>query len=255
MLRSIVVLTLCTGAIAPLARSQAPAPAAPGTFTISGDPESADGATWTFQGSVDRVKYDLTGVLLKPTGGGPFPAVVLSHGAQGSAAMIARTVGRTMRDWGLVCIAVNYTHATGVPIGSPGDERDRGASRGNVERAHMAHDLLARLGYVDMGRVALHGHSMGAYLSAAAASRYPTDFRVASTTGGGIRPDRFLRARRRVRPTCLASESRSSCTTATQTRRCRSTTTNASPGCCCRTGCRTSCTCIPGAISRRGLTP
>lgn len=192
MLRSIVVLTLCTGAIAPLARSQAPAPAAPGTFTISGDPESADGATWTFQGRVDRVKYDLTGVLLKPTGDGPFPAVVLSHGAQGSAAMIARTVGRTMRDWGLVCIAVNYTHATGVPIGSPGDERDRGASRGNVERAHMAHDLLARLGYVDMGRVALHGHSMGAYLSAAAASRYPTDFRVASTTGGGIRPDRFF---------------------------------------------------------------
>lgn len=106
--------------------------------------------------------------------------------------MIARTVGGTMRDWGLVCIAVNYTHATGVPRGSPGDQRDFGASRANVERAHMAHDLLARLGYVDMTRVALHGHSMGAYLNAAAASRYPKDFRVASATGGGVRPDRFF---------------------------------------------------------------
>ena len=106
--------------------------------------------------------------------------------------MIARSVGTTMRDWGLVIIAVNYTHATGVPMGSPGGARDVGASGANVERAHMAHDLLARLGYVDMTRVALHGHSMGAYLEAAAASRYPGDFRVASTTGGGVRPERFF---------------------------------------------------------------
>lgn len=73
MLRSIVVLTLCTGAIAPLARSQAPAPAARGTFTISGDPESADGATWTFQGrnsdETVPVDYDER-----------FAGVLLSHG-------------------------------------------------------------------------------------------------------------------------------------------------------------------------------
>lgn len=190
MLRILLVLTVC--AVAPVASAQQPSAAAPGTFTVTGDPESADGATWAFQGKIDRVTYDLTGVLLKPKGDGPFPAVVLSHGAQGNAGMIARMVGLTMRDWGLVCIAVNYTHATGVPMGSPGDARDRGASRANVERAHMTHDVLARLGYVDMSRVALHGHSMGAYLDAAAASRYPTDFRVASTTGGGVRPDRFF---------------------------------------------------------------
>ncbi|MGH9408211.1 MAG: alpha/beta hydrolase family protein [Vicinamibacterales bacterium] len=189
-----VMLAWATFATLPLAAATpgAQAAAPPGTFTITGDPESAEGAAWRFQGKVDGVRYDLTGVLLKPKGDGPFPAVVLSHGAQGSAAMIARMVGQTMRGWSMVVIAVNYTHASGVPMGSPGDARDRGASRANVERAHMAHDLLARLGYVDMTRVALHGHSMGAYLEAAAASRYPSDFRVASTTGGGVRPDRFF---------------------------------------------------------------
>jgi predicted esterase len=96
-----------------------------------------------------------------------------------------------MRDWGVVTIGVNYTHAVGVPMGSPGGANDRGASHANVERAHMTHGLLRRLQYVDMARVALHGHSMGAYLNAAVAGAYPADFRVASATGGGVRPDRF----------------------------------------------------------------
>jgi dienelactone hydrolase len=52
----------------------------------------------------------------------------------------------------------------------------------------MTFELLKRLGYVDMTRVALHGHSMGAYLNVATAGAYPSDFRVASQTGGGVRP-------------------------------------------------------------------
>jgi dipeptidyl aminopeptidase/acylaminoacyl peptidase len=52
----------------------------------------------------------------------------------------------------------------------------------------MTHELLRQLGYVDMSRVALHGHSMGAYLDVATAGAYPGDFRVASHTGGGVRP-------------------------------------------------------------------
>jgi dienelactone hydrolase len=187
-----VTLLFAVATLAARAQSQQRVATAPGAFVMNGDPASATGAGWTFQGKVDGVRYDLTGILLKPRGDGPFPAVVLSHGAEGSAAMIGRIVGRTMREWGLVVIAANYTHASGVPIGSPGGARDPGASRANVTRAHMTHDLLARLGYVDMNRIALHGHSMGAYLDAATASRYPNDFRVASATGGGVRPDRFL---------------------------------------------------------------
>lgn len=158
-------------------------------FVITGNPESTAGATWTYRGTVDGTTYDLAGVLLKPSGTGPFPAVLLSHGSEGSAAFFASLIAPTMLKWGLVCIATNYTHATGVPLGAPGDASQPGASSANVLRAHMTYELLGRLGYVDMSRVALHGHSMGAYVDAALAGSYPNDFRVASQTGGGVRPD------------------------------------------------------------------
>ena len=157
-------------------------------FVVTGNPESTTGATWTFKATVDGVAYDLTGVLYKPVGPGPFPAVVLSHGSDGNAAFLASGIAPTMVKWGLVCIAVNYTHATGVPIGSPGTAAEVGASSANILRAHMAHELLRRLSYVDMSRVAAHGHSLGAYLDVAEISTYPSDFRVASHTSGGVRP-------------------------------------------------------------------
>jgi len=157
-------------------------------FVVTGNAESAGGATWAFRGTVDGVAYDLTGVLFKPAGSGPFPAVVLSHGSDGSAAFLSSLLAPTMVQWGMVCIAVNYTHATGVPIGAPGTATDIGASQANVLRVHMTHELLRRLGYVDMSRVAHHGHSLGAYLGVAAIAAYPNDFRVASHTGGGVRP-------------------------------------------------------------------
>ena len=157
-------------------------------FVVTGNPESTTGATWAFKATVDGVAYDLTGVLYKPVGPGPFPAVVLSHGSDGNAAFLASGIAPTMVKWGLVCIAVNYTHATGVPIGSPGTAAEVGASSANILRAHMAHELLRRLSYVDMSRVAAHGHSLGAYLDVAEISTYPSDFRVASHTSGGVRP-------------------------------------------------------------------
>ena len=183
---SLLLLAACTHATTTRVGTQQDST---GDFRIAGDPESASGASWTFRGTVGRVEYDLTGVLLKPPGAGPFPAVILSHGAQGSAARFAGAIGPTMREWGLVCIAPNYTHAADVPIGKPGRASERGASEANVRRAHMTYELLRRLGYVDMSRIAVHGHSMGAYVDAVLVSAYPTDFRAASSTGGGVRPD------------------------------------------------------------------
>jgi len=114
--------------------------------------------------------------------------VILSHGFRGNAEGFASLIGPRMVQWGLVCIAVNYTHSEGVPIGRPGDAREPGASRSNVQRAQMTYELLRQLGYVDMTRVALHGHSMGAWVSIALAGAHPNEFRAASTTGGGVRP-------------------------------------------------------------------
>jgi dienelactone hydrolase len=162
----------------------------PGAFAITGDPRQPGGAPWSFRGSVDGVRYDLTGVVLAPDGRGPFPAVVLSHGSRGSARMIANEVGRTMVGWGFVCIAVNYTHAAAVPIRAPGEPAETGASRANVLRAHMTRELLQGIPYVDNARVAAHGHSLGAYLQVAWLAAYSHDVRVASHTGGGIRPPR-----------------------------------------------------------------
>ena len=91
-----------------------------------------------------------------------------------------------MRKWGLVCIATNYTHARGVPIGTPGTLIEQGASPANAFRAHAAVTVLARLGYVDVRRVAAHGHSMGAFVTTAFVAAYPGDVRVASHTAGGV---------------------------------------------------------------------
>jgi dienelactone hydrolase len=168
------------GASAPLAVAAGP------PLTIDGNPESADGATWRLTGTLDGTAVDLQGVLLKPRGRGPFPAVVLSHGAGGNAQSYGRALGRTMRGWGLVCIAPNYTHARGTSLGAPGTRLQAGASVANAFRAHAAVTVLARLGYVDVRRVAAHGHSMGAFVTTAFVAAYPGDVRAASHTSGGV---------------------------------------------------------------------
>jgi len=171
-------------------------PSAPGTpsppagtlagLSLQGDPESAQGATWTYRDTMDGVAFDLQGILLKPRGAGPFPAVVISHGAGGNATGYSRAVATDMVQWGLVCIATNYTHAGGVPRGAPGGIIEAGASHANVLRAHAAYEILRSLGYVNMTRVAAHGHSMGAFVTTALVGAYPNDFLVASHTAGGV---------------------------------------------------------------------
>jgi dienelactone hydrolase len=156
------------------------------TLTIAGNPESASGATWTLTGTLDGTAVDLQGILLKPRGHGPFPAVVLSHGAGGDAQSYSHEVGVLMRPWGMVCIAPNYTHARGGPPGARGSLLQQGASQANAFRAHAAVTVLARLGYVDTSRVAAHGHSMGAFVTTAFVAAYPGDVRVASHTSGGV---------------------------------------------------------------------
>ena len=189
VLRSVLIASLLCASAACHRHVPASAPSsAPGdpALTIDGDPESESGATWTLVGTVDGTFVDLEGFLLKPPGRGPHPAVVLSHGAGGNAHVYGRALGSVMRTWGLVCIAVNYTHARGAPLGAPGTLLEPGASSANALRAHAAATVLARLHYVDVRRVAAHGHSMGAFVTTAFAAAYPDDVRVASHTAGGV---------------------------------------------------------------------
>ena len=180
------LLTACDGG-SDRSSPTAPSPSAIDRFVVQGDPESAQGATWTYIGLLDGVTFDLQGILFKPTGVGPFGAVMISHGAGGNAGALPRTLAIEMRRWGLVGIATNYTHSAGVPIGAPGTLSDPGASDANVQRAHAVREILRTLAYVDQTRVAAHGHSMGAFVTTALVAAYPADFRVASHTAGGIK--------------------------------------------------------------------
>jgi dienelactone hydrolase len=170
--------------------STQPSPAnPPAGFLLTGDPTSANGATWTYQAATGGVTYDLQGILFKPAGSGTFPAVIVSHGAGGNANGYSRTIARTMVAWGLVVIATNYTHAGNAAVGSPGTAADPGASTANIARARQLVELLRGFGYVDMNRIALHGHSMGAFVTAGVLGAHPDLFRAASHTAGGTRPD------------------------------------------------------------------
>jgi dienelactone hydrolase len=192
-----VLIVICLGTIRASGARPAPVAARSGAsplagFELTGDPASASGAMWTYKATSDGVSYDLRGILLKPAGAGPFPAVIISHGMRGNVLGNPRVMATLMVSWGLVCIATNYTHSSGVPIGSPGDAREPGASLPNLQRAHKLLDILRSLGYVDMTRVAAHGHSMGAYVTSALVGAYSSEFRVASHTAGGVRPPRVV---------------------------------------------------------------
>jgi len=157
-------------------------------FALTGDPSSASGATWTYRATTGGTAYDLQGILYKPAGSGPFPAIVLSHGVGGNVNTYARPLATRMVGWGAVVIATNYTHAGGVPIGAPGGADEQGASTANVARGRKLLELLRSLGYVDMTRIAAHGHSSGAFVTTALIGAEPQAFRGASHTAGGIRP-------------------------------------------------------------------
>jgi dienelactone hydrolase len=154
-------------------------------FVVTGDPKAPGGARWSYRATDAGITYAMEGVLVAPPGVGPFPAVVVSHGKGGSPGGYAARIAPTMVGWNLVVIGPQYTHAlaadgnTGLPSGADG------ASEANVARARKARQLLSCLGYVDMTRVAAHGHSMGAFVTGEVLGTDPQGFRVASHTAGG----------------------------------------------------------------------
>jgi dienelactone hydrolase len=156
-------------------------------FTMSGDPTGAAGAKWTYVSTDAGVPYNLEGILFAPSGAGPFPAVVVSHGAGGLPTNYSAAIARTMVSWRMVAIGTRYSHAADpdmhnaalLPAGA------NGASDANVQRAHKTRDLLSCVASVDMKRVAAHGHSMGAFVTGQLVGTFSPDFRAASHTAGG----------------------------------------------------------------------
>lgn len=148
-----------------------------GVFTVT-----ITGNTFTYTDENRTV----SGTLLKPaTGSGPFPAVVLAHGTGGSAGGIANQYGNTMRDWELVCISATLTHFP--PMGTP--DATWGHSDENTARIQACLSVLSTLDYVDNNRVAIFGHSRGAFVAIGAGSVLGPRFKAIGVSAGGIVPD------------------------------------------------------------------
>lgn len=121
------------------------------------------------------------GVLVKPDGPGPFPAILLSHGRGGSGERFGRGMGRAFVERGYLCIAPDYTH------GDPqGDRRTFGASPENLRRAEACLDILAARADVDPRRLYAVGNSMGAFLTVGLAAAHPERLAAAAILAGGI---------------------------------------------------------------------
>ena len=116
-----------------------------------------DGERWTYENG----DLSLRGILLKPEGKGPFPAVLISHGLGGNATAFGMAKAREMTKWGLVCMACDYTHATGPggkKLSAPGvDRQSYGASEENLRRASKCLEILASLRQADVGVAAAYG--------------------------------------------------------------------------------------------------
>jgi dienelactone hydrolase len=147
-----------------------------------------DGEHWTYRDG----DFAMNGILLKPEGRGPFPAVLISHGLGGNAESFGLQKAREMVKWGFVCIAPNYTHNVrpGGPAakgaGNAPPQTDYGASAENIRRAKTCMDLVRDMPDVDAKRLTAYGHSMGGFVTIGLAATYPDLLRAAAITGSGV---------------------------------------------------------------------
>lgn len=104
----------------------------------------------------------VSGVLLRPAGTGPFPAVVLDHGYIDPSYYVAGQGLAREQDWlaraGFVVLHTDYRgHAAGDPVGGLQRETRLAYTRDSIN-AVLA---VERLPYVDPDKTAMLGRSMG----------------------------------------------------------------------------------------------
>ncbi len=181
---------------APVEQKRPPAPGLPG-FKVEGKKQNFE--EWTYRDDT----LVMFGILRKPEGDGPFPAIVLSHGGSSQVEDFGATKADEFVKWGFVCIAPYYTHGNftkreGVqlPAGakSAGEIKGRGQSNGegsgasaeNLRRAVKCIDILESLPYVDKKRICAYGNSLGAMLTIKLASQIPDRLAAVAVTAGGV---------------------------------------------------------------------
>ena len=117
----------------------------------------------------------ITGILHTPSGTGPFPAVIISHGYGGAATGFSRTKAYEMVTWGYVCIGPDYNEGGNYV-----------SDIESLRRARACLDILESLSTVDDARISAYGNSMGAFGTIRLCNNEPTRVRAAAITAGGI---------------------------------------------------------------------
>ena len=138
-----------------------------------------------FTYKLSQNKEPIQGILTKPSGNGPFPAVVVNHYKGGNAKQIVEVVGPIFIKAGYVVIACNLTHA-GKDDGEEGDKNTVAGSQENADRIMACVKILENLPYVDAKKLCIYGQSMGAFATVGTCTQ--TDkFKAAAITAGGVR--------------------------------------------------------------------
>ncbi|QIF05272.1 prolyl oligopeptidase family serine peptidase [Roseimicrobium sp. ORNL1] len=138
-----------------------------------------DGERWTCEAD----GKPLSGILIKPAGKGPFPAILINHGLGSNAEQFGRMKAKEFVQWGMVCIATDLTHARP----QPGADRSQfGASTENLRRAKACLAILGTLPEVDAKRICVYGNSMGAFLTVGLAAEVPGQIAAAAISAGGV---------------------------------------------------------------------
>ena len=130
----------------------------------------------------------VTGIFIKPTGSGPFPALIINHGTGGTASGFGLQRANEMSPWGLACIAANLTHMSGAIQ----DLTTWGYSPENLARIRACEAVLATRSDVNLNRLSMWGHSRGAFASIGVASVFGHDLKALGFSAGGILDDTDL---------------------------------------------------------------
>ncbi|MFM7181268.1 MAG: Ig-like domain-containing protein, partial [Verrucomicrobiales bacterium] len=135
------------------------------------------GNTFTYNAS-DGV---VSGIIRIPSGSGPFPVALISHGKGGTASNFSDQHAQTLVGWGFVCIGPSYTHE-GSKVNASDNE---GYCPENSRRARRSIEILAATPGADMTRLALFGHSMGSFVTGGLAGEIPAQIKAACISAGG----------------------------------------------------------------------
>jgi dienelactone hydrolase len=169
MRRILIPFAIMILAAVPLPLRGQSVPVLPG-LTITGN-------TFSYNASDGLV----SGIIRIPSGSGPFPAVLISHGKGGTASNFSDQQAQTLVSWGFLCIGPNYTHQ-GSASNPPDNE---GYCPENSRRARRCIEILAATPGADMARLALFGHSMGSFITAGLAGEIPAQIKAACISAGG----------------------------------------------------------------------